>query len=154
MRMTWPEHLQTGAGGSILLEIETLTLEPARPAENLSSTGLPVQLEARLELPGIEAAPQGIIQQAVPESQAVKFTWQVRANRSGLYPGTLWLHRLAASGAMPGTPERRLVAALPVRIQASSLLGLGAYAAQVIGIVGMLAGAALWFDWNRLLKLR
>jgi hypothetical protein len=154
MQLVWPEGLQAGAGGSILLEIEARSLEPAQPADSLSAAVLPVQLEARLELPGVDTVPKGIIRQALPESQATKFTWHVRANRDGHYLGTLWLHSLVASGAIPGNLERRLVAALPLQIRASSLLGLGAYPAQVLGIIGILAGAALCFDWNRLLKLR
>jgi hypothetical protein len=135
LQVTWPGWLPAGRSGWVRLRIS-----PSESFQQAAPPNPPGQsqqaVEARLELPGVLAAPQGIIRQAWLPDQSLEFFWQVRPPVAGDYTGSIWLHLLEAE-------NRRLLAVQEITIQASSLAGLAFYPAQVFGAVGGVLGAAL-----------
>lgn len=135
LQVNWPRWLPAGRSGWVRLRIAPP--EGFQPVGPRNSPGQSRQaIEARLELPGVLAAPQGIIRQAWLPDQALEFSWQVRPPITGDYPGSIWLHLLEAE-------TRRLLAVQEITIQATTLAGFAFYPAQVFGVVGGFVGVAI-----------
>ena len=142
LRTTWPVRLQVGRTAEI--DVRLLAVQPNIAQETI----MPLEgvIEARLELPGFQFAPDGIIRQAFTPATPVEFHWQVRPLVSGRYRGAVWLHRVEPPESGQESSLRHLISVRPVEIQALMLLGFNAYTAQLIGILGVILGAALCVD--------
>ena len=116
------------------------------PAPDISSDPAKPIIEARLDLSGVEIAPNEIISQVFPLTTPVEFHWQVRPPVSGRYPGAIWLHEIGLAENGQGTPEQRLVAIQAIEIRAVGFLGLNAYIAQILAILGIILGIGLSLD--------
>mgnify|MGYP001768946074 CR=1 FL=1 len=141
LQVNWPGWLPAGRSGWVRLRIAPP--EGFQPVDPSDTPGQSWQaIEARLELPGVLAAPQGVIRQAWLPDRSLEFSWQIRPPVAGDYTGSIWLHLLDAE-------NRRLLAVQEITIQATTLAGVAFYPAQVFGAVGgflgvALLGAALW----------
>jgi hypothetical protein len=135
LQVNWPGWLPVGRSGWVRLKIA-----PSEVFQPVAPPAFPGQsrqvVEARLELPGVFAAPQGIIRQAWLPDQSLEFSWQVQPPLAGEYSGSIWLHLLEAE-------NRRLLAVQEITIQATTLAGFAFYPAQVFGAVGGVLGVAL-----------
>jgi hypothetical protein len=146
IRIIWPERLSVGDTGQVLVVLESGGGIETQPDFQAGGNEPVTLIEARLELTGILLAPEGVIQQSNHVDGPLEFRWQVRPVQSGVYPGTLWLHLIEAPTLAKGVEKRHLLSVQPLEIHAASLFGLSTYPAQVIGIIGLIAGAALCFD--------
>jgi hypothetical protein len=148
LTLEWPAAVRTGEVFSVRLALQPAAIQESgdRPRENSALA------EARLELPGVETSPPGETSQAAPDDRPVRFRWQARADRPGLYSGTVWLHlRL-----MPGA-ERKIISAPRIQIRARSFLGLNGLWARGLGAAGVVLGVVFGLDalasglWRRIL---
>lgn len=138
-QVAWPVEIPTGKTGEIFA-----LLEPVDQPVNDSAQSQAI--EARLEIPGISIAPGGTIQQALQAADPIEFHWQVQPARSGVYQGILWLHLVDVASPAGNFERRSLLSAQLVEVTAVSLLGMNAYLAQVIGIIGIISGTVLCLD--------
>jgi hypothetical protein len=139
----WPEKIAAGRIGRVSIRLELKDLDEGAPG---NQSGAPIQpgfIEARLELAGIPSIPAGVVQKSPDISGSLEFLWQIRPEKSGIYQGAIWLHRVSQLGTIQ---RRELISVQPLEIHAVTFLGLNAYIAQVIGIIGCIAGAALCID--------
>lgn len=141
----WPGRMQAGSVAEIEVRLSAVDTPISLPASIDSNPGKPI-IEARLDLPGVEAAPDGIISQVLPMTTPVDFHWQVRPPVSGRYQGDIWLHEVGLAENGQGIPGRRLVALQSIEIRAVEFLGLNAYFAQILAIFGIILGIGLSVD--------
>jgi hypothetical protein len=96
-------------------------------------------LEVRLDLAGMQVAPQAAISEPVRRGQALTFYWSLSPNQVGMYRGSLWVYlNLVPKGG--GEIDRRALVAHRLDIEARSVLGLPANIARWGGAAGMLLG--------------
>jgi hypothetical protein len=124
----------SGAGGNFTVDP---TLSSASPHENYN-----VIAEARLDLEGTEVRPSETVSEPLVPGESVAFRWSVRTTQTGTYRGTAWLF-LVFVDRSSGAQTRSAVSAQPVKIQATSLLGLGGRAARVLGGLGAVVAGVL-----------
>jgi hypothetical protein len=136
VHVTIPERVRTD-------QIQEVRLSLAGPE---TAPDPAILISSRLDLPGMDVGPAGEFNQALTPGQPVQFNWSIRARQPGSYTGTLWLYSAGTSAHQASASERQLLLAQPVAITAASLFGLGGPAAQVIGMVGIVIGAALAAD--------
>ncbi len=142
LKVAWPESLPAGSRSRIILGLEA--------SDPFGSEDKPDALrsiiEARLELPGIDFIPMGVIRQVYDPDKSLEFAWQTLPRQSADYSGTIWLHLITQPLEGNNVENRVLLSVQPVKVHAKTLFGLDAYRAQVIGTVGVVLGAALCID--------
>ncbi len=113
--------------------------------------------EARLEMAGVEVAPNDLISQPLERGQKVAFYWSVRPSEVGDYRGVIWFYLRFVP--LDGSPEtRRPVTVQPIEIRAVDLLGLSGAPARILGGIGALLGSVFGLDnvipwvWKRFKK--
>jgi hypothetical protein len=153
LKLTWPARMQVGSVDRVQAQLapagQTLTPETGQgivSEKSAENAGEQWAIEARLEIPEVMFEPAGTIGETLSGSAPLEFTWWVRPSQIGSYKGIIWLHKIGLATDGNDAAQRRLLSAQPVEIQVTSLFGLNAYLAQVIGIVGAALGAALIID--------
>jgi hypothetical protein len=102
-----------------------------------------VDLESKLEITKAQIAPNGLIHAALRSDQDTRFTWNITTAQSSSLLGTLWIY-LAVQPKIPGSiPEEQPLFAIPVNLPVSTVLGLRADLALVLGIFGSLFAISL-----------
>lgn len=101
--------------------------------------------EARLEMAGVQVAPNDLVSQPLLRGQAVTFYWSVQPQQVGTFRGALWFYlRFAPLDGGPQT--QRPITVQPIEIRAVNLLGLSGAPARLLGAVGTLAGSIFGLD--------
>lgn len=109
-----------------------------------------VDLESRLDITDAQIAPSGLIRTSFKKDSDSKFTWNLTTDQSSSLAGTLWVY-LAVQPTAAGTSIEEIpLLAVPMDIHVSSVLGLRADLALVLGIFGILFSFALWIVAFRL----
>jgi len=104
-----------------------------------------VLADARLDMVGVEFAPQGEISEALLPGKPVEFYWSVRAEDVGSYKGTVWLH-LRFIPREGGPASRMVLSGQIIQIESANLFGLSGKAARVAGSVGAVVGSIFGLD--------
>jgi hypothetical protein len=173
LTLEWPPTIRAGDSDRIYLTLDVDTegkLTPTVWEQGHQTSGETVYIpdlyethdviaEARLDMAGVEAVPQGSINEPMRPGMPVTFTWSVRPQKVGTYKGTIWLHLryLPHDG---GAETRMPLSVQLVEIQASNFLGMSGSAARLFGGVGVLLGSILGLDnllswsWKLVGKLR
>ena len=152
--LEWPPSIRVGDSDVIRLTIEvdaqgnlTPTAEIEGHATHGETVFLPnlydthnVMAEARMDMAGMQVAPEGDVSEPLLPGHSVTFFWSVRPEEVGAYRGTIWVH-LRFIPRAGGEELRSPLTAQLVEIQAVNLLGLGGNAARWLGGVGTLAGS-------------
>lgn len=120
-------------GDSDLLQL-TIAPESAARGADLELAG-PYLTHARLDLPGVDVQPAGLISEPMPVGGAASYFWSVRASHVGKYSGTVWLYVSPAPSGF-GDSARVPMAAQPVRLEVLSFFGLAGAAARTLGTIG------------------
>lgn len=131
----WPGFVRIGETAEIRLE---LSRSPQQSSGGAETADL---LTARLDLPGLAHTPSGETSQSFPSDRPAVFRWSVRADRPGVYAGTVWLY----SGD-PAAVSRRVISAQRFELSAGGFLGLSGRWAQALGLSGSLIGAVFCLD--------
>jgi hypothetical protein len=140
--LRWPSMIRLGDEGKIRLELAaTDSGSPCSEQENSTE----FVLKSRLELTGARVAPGDELTQPVVPCQVLFQAWTLRPMTSEPLDGTIWLHletTVSKNGNSPGRP----IAALPVTITPTSLVGLTGSQARLVGILAVLIGLILNID--------
>lgn len=131
--LRWPVWLRLGETGEVLLSL---------PARN--TAGLPdvAQVEARLELAGVDISPGYRLIQTVTPGKPVSFRWQLTASQVGISEGTVWFFWATASG---GQEQRLPILARQIKVKVGGFLGLPILAVWIVALVCMVVGVILFF---------
>ena len=160
--LEWPQAIRAGDAAVVSLSLEADAEGNITPTAQVAGNqirGEPVTVpnvyathnvvvRTRLDLAGIQVAPQGEVAEPMQPGQTVTFFWSVRPTEVGHYVGMIWVHlefvpRDPDSGL--GT-EQVTVSAQQFEFEATNLFGLGGSAARLMGGVGVVLGAMLGLD--------
>jgi hypothetical protein len=156
LSLEWPGTIRMGDSDVIRLTLEvdengriTPTAEFAGHVTTGQAVVIPdvyatdnVIAEARLELAGVQIDPAGLTSQQLARGQSVTFFWSIHPGSEGHYRGVAWFY-LRYVPLDGGSESEQPLAALPVEFEATSLFGLKAGPARILGAVGALAGSIL-----------
>jgi hypothetical protein len=113
--------------------------------------------EARLEMAGVEVAPNDLSSQPLERGEKVTFYWSVRPAEVGDYRGVIWFYLRFVP--LDGSPETQgPVTIQPIEIRAVDLLGLSGAPARILGGAGALIGSVFGLDnvlpwlWKKIKK--
>jgi TRAP-type C4-dicarboxylate transport system permease small subunit len=112
------------------LGISTNTLFP------LITEGFQVNLESKLEITNAQIAPSGLVHAALKSDQDTQLTWNITTDQSSSLSGTLWIYLAVQPKTSSSISEELPLFAIPLNIAVSTVLGLRADLALVIGIFG------------------
>jgi hypothetical protein len=157
--LEWPASMRIGDKDTITLAFKVNnggnpTPDPASEVNAEGSNGQSltnvfathsVMVEGRLEVAGMQVEPANPISASLLKGQPVSFKWEVSLPRAGSYECTLWLtlHFLPLDGS---EASNQPVYARRIRINGTSLLGIGGPAARLLGGGGVLLSAVVVFD--------
>jgi hypothetical protein len=156
LTLEWPPVVHAGDSERIRLTLEVDekgNLTPTAEAAGHAVIGQPVVIpnlfdthnvlaRARIDLAGVEVRPDGMVSQPLLPGRPVTFYWSVRAEKAGVYRGTVWFFLEFAPKNGGGSSEQA-IAAMPVEIEAVSLFGLKAGPARILGVAGSFLSAIL-----------
>ena len=145
LHINWPDRVHAGSVNRISLQIDPVDRTASKPP-GVSIAGRPPVVESRLGMAGVRFVPGGEISQALTSGKPLQYSWQIRTQQDGVYPGMIWLHLNVTTDETGSSGKRILLLSQPIEIQSTKLFGLDAYLAQVVGIIGIIVGAALCFD--------
>lgn len=148
--IAWLEDLLAGeeyaVGLALLPEDGAASGSPAVLIPDLG--GGRAQIEARLDLPGLELQPEGVSLGLLQPGVPLRFTWLVRPAAEGEVAGTLWVH-LTWQDA-DGSTRREPLLAREIRLRADAILGITANQARWASGAGwVLALLLLLRDFER-----
>jgi|GEM_PF-1230670 len=98
-----------------------------------------LQLWAKVEMTGLEIAPQGISEHVIDAGEETIFKWKAVNLSAGSIPGVLWLYQSQAGG------EKRLLYAKEFTFTASNFPGMKTASVKVICGVLCILGLGLMF---------
>jgi hypothetical protein len=164
LTLEFPPVIRTGDSARIRLQLEVDdrgNITPTAIVEGNVVKGEVIQIpnlyethfvvaEARLDMAGVDAQPQGTVSEPMSPGKPVTFYWSIRPEESGKYEGTLWLHlRFIPMTTLNGEHESRIVVSVQfLDIQAKSFLGfMKGGAARSIGAFGSIVGSVLGFPF-------
>jgi hypothetical protein len=140
--LRWPGWIRLGDEGKIRLALDESGFQNACSEAFVRDAFI---LTGRLELPGIPISPGDKLEQPISPCRPVFQAWAIRPGDGGKASGTLWLH-LAATGLPQGSKPELALAAVPLVIPVTSLLGLSGAQARLVGVLAILVGLALNID--------
>ena len=157
--LDWPSSMRIGDKSIISLTFDVNaggnpTPSPAAGANDEGGNGQSltnvyithsVMLEGRLVVAGVRVDPANPINESLLEGQPVSFKWEVSIPQAGTYECTLWLtlHFLPLDGS---EASNQPVYARRIKINSTSLLGIGGPAARIVGGGGVLLSGCVVFD--------
>jgi hypothetical protein len=156
LTIEWPRAVRVGDSDLVRLRFEVdpvgrLTPAPESGGSSIQDEviGIPdlydthnVVVEVRLDLAGMQVAPQATITEPIRRGQALVFYWSISPVQPGTYRGTLWVYlNMVPKGG--GDIDRRALVAYRMEIEARSVLGLPASIARWGGAAGTLLGMIL-----------
>ena len=157
--LEWPSSMRIGDKGIINLTFDVNaggnpTPSLASGASNEGGNGQSltnvyithnVMLEGRFEVAGMRVDPANPISESLPEGQPVSFKWEVSMPQAGSYECTLWLtlHFLPLDGS---EASHQPIYARRIKIDNTSLLGIGGSAVRLLGAGGILLSGCVVFD--------
>jgi len=145
LQIKWPDQVRAGSVNRIWLRMDPISQSGLNSSIDSAGERSPA-VESRLEMAGARFVPEGEISQVLTPGNSLQFSWQIQTSQTGVYPGKIWLHLNTAPAQASGAGNRILLLSQPIEIQSTKLLGLDAYLAQVVGIIGIVLGAALCID--------
>lgn len=154
--LDWPESIRVGEGDFIFLTLEVDqngVLTPTAQIAGHAVSGTPLELpnlyethslvvETRLDMAGLDIAPQGTMSEALHPGQIAQFAWSIIPNETGIYRGMLWLY-LNIVPKSGGELDRRMLLARQMEIEAVNVLGLPVKVMRWTGILGTVTSAIL-----------
>ena len=158
--MEWPPRIRVGDGDRLRLTLLvdsqgriTPSVETAGHQVSGQEVAIPdlyetdnLVVEARLDLAGVPVEPQGMVSQPMLRGQPLTFYWSIRPQGTGILRGTLWIFLVMVP--KDGSPlQRQPLLALPVNIEAITVLGVPSNVARWGGVVGASLSAVLGFPF-------
>jgi len=128
----WPERILTGESETIqiLVELDQDFISNNNLSEFndfqeiISLDTYYVNLEARVELAGIDVNPSGVISKNILPGQKISFTWVILGKFTGEFQGMIWLYMNLIPKESSEKTLKEIILAKPINIQVHNFLGL------------------------------
>ena len=137
-----PSPLTMGTISHVNVSIHPLGTSP-KTGLPLITERLQVNVESKLEITNAQIAPAGLIHSALKTDQDTNFTWNITTDHSSQLSGTLWIYLAVQPKSSSSITEEQPLFAIPMNIDVTTVLGLRADLALVLGIFGSLFAIAL-----------
>ena len=150
----WPEKIRTGEPDTIqiLVELDQDFLSNDNLAvmqdfpDNISMNAYYVNLEARVEMTGIDIDPPGVMSKNILPGQKINFTWMIDGKSAGEYKGTIWLYLNLIPKQSSEKSIKETLIAKPIKISVRNFLGLKINFVRVIACILLTVSTiAIWF---------
>ncbi len=136
----WPERILSGESETIqiLVKLDRDFLSNSNLSEIndfqkiISLDAYYVNLEARVEMAGIDVNPSGVISKNILPGQKISFTWVILGKFAGDYQGTVWLYMNLIPKESSEKTLKEIILAKPINIQVHNFLGLRIIFVRVI----------------------
>jgi hypothetical protein len=102
--------------------------------------------EAHLDMAGIDVRPSETVSEPLLPGESAVFRWRMHPTEPGNYVGTSWLF-LEFVHKSTQTRSRVALSAQTVKIEATSLFGLGGNVARWVGGLGLIAAGLVGFPY-------
>jgi hypothetical protein len=149
VRLEWPSSMRIGDQSEILLEFEYM--EEGSSASELEAgfydvyDSFNIMAETKLEAAGVNIEPANPTRVSMLPGQSVHLKWLINPEQAGIYHGKVWLSLrfLPLDGS---TPVQVPVYINEVELKVTSLIGLSASMARLVGAAGLLLSLLLVFN--------
>lgn len=136
LRLTTPRFARLGDSHTIRLQFLPSGTWTASEASH-------VLVRARILIDGIEVSPNVAVSQPLVGKGSLQFYWHISARRTVTSQGRLWVHLEVLSENATVPDREQALAAIPLRVEVRSLLGLSGATTRGLGILAAAAGM-LW----------
>lgn len=159
--LEWPSSLRIGDMEGITLVFEPIAndMSANNPQDKFSDVYIDynIMTEARFEVAGISVSPAIPTRESMPSGRSVKYEWQINAEQVRTFYGTVWL----SLRFLPLDGNKAIQKPIFVRevdLHATSLCGMSAPMARLLGGMGIILSVVIIFDdmisWFRKSKTR
>jgi hypothetical protein len=142
--VSFPSTLIMGTISHVYVKIHPLGASPKRSIPSLTE-GFQVNVESKLETTDAQIAPDGLIHAALKADQDTDFTWNITTDQPSHFTGTVWIYLAVQPKTSSSITEEQPLFAIPLDIAVSTVLGLRADLALVLGVFGSLIAIGLVF---------
>ena len=149
VRLDWPSSMRIGDMEGITLVFEPIAndMSASNPQDKFSDIykDYNIMAEARFEVAGIRVSPAIPTRESMLSGRPVKYEWQINAEQARTIYGTVWLSLrfLALDGNMA---IQKPIFIREVDIHATSLCGMSAPMARLLGSTGIILSVVIIFD--------
>jgi hypothetical protein len=146
LTIEWPRQVRVGDSDLVRLSFSVDPEGQLRDPNSGQIIEIPnlydshnIVLEVRLDIAGLQVAPQATISEPLRAGQSLNFYWSISPVQAGTYRGNLWVYlNIVPKGG--GEIDRRALVAYRMEIEGRSVLGLPASAARWGGAAGTVLG--------------
>ncbi len=157
--LEWPPTIRAGDSDVVRLSLEVdregnleATAEFAGHKTRSEIVQIPdlydthnVFAEARLDMVGMQVAPDDLVSQPLLRGQEVTFYWSIQPPGVNTYRGSIWFYlRFVPLDGGPQT--QRPITVQPIEIRSVNMLGLSGAPARILGVAGTLVGSIFGLD--------
>jgi len=143
----WPKRIRTGESETIqiLLKLDQDFITNNNLSELndfqeiISLDAYYVNLEARVELAGIDVKPSGVISKNILPGQKINFNWVILGKFAGDFRGTIWLYMNLIPKESSEKTLKEIILAKPINIKVINFLGLNTIFVRVLMSVLLIA---------------
>jgi hypothetical protein len=152
----WPESMRIGDSEEIKLIFEPGGVEGIESSNGIGLSNIynhyNLMAEGRFEVAGVEVEPANPVRESLPPGQSIVYKWKITAEKTGLYPGRVWLSLrfLPLDGK---APTQSPIFVTNINLKLNSLWGISGPVARLLGglaiIFDILANIDVMIAWIR-----
>jgi hypothetical protein len=154
--LEWPESMRIGDSKEIIMIFEPGGEEGIESSPGIRLSNIydhyNLMAEGRFEVAGVEVEPANPVRKSLLAGQGIECEWKISAEKTGLYPGTVWLSLrfLPLDGK---APTQSPIFVTSINLKLTSLWGISGPIARLLGglaiIFGILANIDVMIVWMR-----
>ena len=114
--LSLPRVIRVGESSQIIVRIEGATPIGKAPSN--------LYLQAKMDVPGLKALPEGTIGEHFDDRDGVRFSWELIPRTAGSFEGTIWIYAYVGDVTKVGVAVGEPIFALPVKFEIQQVLGL------------------------------
>jgi hypothetical protein len=114
--ISMPREIRVGERSQLLVRIEGSTPIGTEPAN--------LYLQAKMDVPGLKALPEGTIGEQFDEREGARFSWELIPRSTGSFEGTIWIYASPGDISKLSVADSEPIFALPVTFEVQQVLGL------------------------------
>ncbi len=148
-----PSKIRVGEQDKIVLKMgleDSFFQSSFSPPLNLEDGDEPyfITVESRLEMNGLSYIPPALVSANIKPGNELTFTWALTPNQKGEYSGMLWLWIILHPKNLNDSAMKNLILAKPIKITATSFLGLPVWVVRGIVIILCVIALGLVLRWR------
>jgi hypothetical protein len=139
-----PDRIQVKEETKLLVEIDQILNPDSNTSFDLFNRYY-VNLESRIELPGIHVNPSGLISKNLIEKKKIEFEWNLKPNTNDVVDGTYWLYVNLLPKNNTDAKIHKVLLAKQFKIDVYSIFGLSSNWIKCISSILLLMNVIILF---------